>query len=191
VFCCEGGIFLICEECKERPATLHFTKVMNGDKTEAYLCEQCAKGNGETLFKESSTDMSLHNWLATLLHTDYPFVHQKTDASLQPHLLRCETCKLTYQHFTESGRFGCANCYEVFQNQLPSFLTRLHGGHMTHIGKVPRKLKQSISTEKEILHLKECLQQQIHKEEFEEAAKTRDHIRYLEQQLATQRRGNE
>jgi protein arginine kinase activator len=182
---------LICEECKERPATLHFTSVTNGDKAEAYLCEKCVKGKGDIFLKESTNDIAIHNWLTALLNTDYPFVHKKEDEYQQPYLLRCEQCSLTYQHFMERGRFGCDNCYKVFQQQLPSFLSRFHGGHTAHIGKVPGKLKESISMEKEIMHFKEYLQHQIQEEEFEEAAKTRDHIRHLEQQLAIQKKGSE
>ncbi len=40
------GDALICQECKQRPATMHFTKIINGEKTEFHLCEQCAKEHG-------------------------------------------------------------------------------------------------------------------------------------------------
>lgn len=31
-----------CEECGKRQATLHLTKIVNGEKTEYHICEQCA-----------------------------------------------------------------------------------------------------------------------------------------------------
>lgn len=31
---------MMCQECGQRPATLHFTKIVNGDKTEFHLCER-------------------------------------------------------------------------------------------------------------------------------------------------------
>ena len=33
---------MICQECQERPATLHYSKVINGEKTDIHLCEKCA-----------------------------------------------------------------------------------------------------------------------------------------------------
>ena len=38
---------MICQECNQRPATLHFTKIINGEKTEVHLCEKCAQEKGE------------------------------------------------------------------------------------------------------------------------------------------------
>ncbi|GGE83893.1 hypothetical protein [Priestia taiwanensis] len=178
---------MICEECKERPAALHFTKIINGEKTEGHLCEQCAKG--DTLFNDSSHDIPIHNWLAAFLQAEHPFIQKKADMHVHPHILICDKCHLTYKRFTELGRVGCDHCYDVFEKQLPPFLRRLQGGNTMHKGKVPTKLQYSISMEKEIMYLKECLQQQIQEEEFEEAAKTRDHIRTLEQQLVVQRKG--
>ena len=40
---------MICEECHEREASLHFTKIINGEKTEFHICEHCAKEKGEFL----------------------------------------------------------------------------------------------------------------------------------------------
>lgn len=42
----EGGAFMLCQECNKRPATLHFTKIVNGEKTEFHICETCAKEKG-------------------------------------------------------------------------------------------------------------------------------------------------
>ena len=39
---------MICQQCETRPATLHFTKIINGEKTEMHVCEQCASENGDT-----------------------------------------------------------------------------------------------------------------------------------------------
>ena len=41
---------MYCEVCKKNPATIHYTKVVNGLKEEKHLCEECAaklKQNGE------------------------------------------------------------------------------------------------------------------------------------------------
>jgi len=40
------GIFMLCQKCKIRPATVHITKIVNGKKTTIHLCNQCAAEEG-------------------------------------------------------------------------------------------------------------------------------------------------
>lgn len=40
---------MLCERCHERAATVHVTKIVNGEKTGYHLCEQCAKEQGEIM----------------------------------------------------------------------------------------------------------------------------------------------
>ena len=41
---------MICQECNQRPATLHFTKIINGEKEQFHFCEQCAQEKGEYVY---------------------------------------------------------------------------------------------------------------------------------------------
>lgn len=60
---------MICQNCNTRPAALHVTKVINEQKTEVHLCEQCAEQNGYTSFFQSpQSSYSFHDLLAGLLH---------------------------------------------------------------------------------------------------------------------------
>lgn len=45
----EEGYSMQCQECGKRPATLHFTKIVNGEKTEFRICESCAREKGEII----------------------------------------------------------------------------------------------------------------------------------------------
>ncbi len=38
---------MLCPECGKRPATIHYTKIVNGEKSEFHLCEVCAQEKGE------------------------------------------------------------------------------------------------------------------------------------------------
>ena len=40
---------MLCQECGKKPATLHFTKIVNGEKTEFHICESCASEKGERI----------------------------------------------------------------------------------------------------------------------------------------------
>lgn len=166
-----------CQECGIRPATLHFTKIVNGQKTEYHICEQCAKEKGDFIYGSNNV-FSIHNLLSGLLNYDQ-MIHPNS-AAAQP--LRCETCGLTYNQFSQSGRFGCTDCYKAFASRLDPLFKRVHG-NTVHGGKVPRRTGQGISQRRQLDELKRLLQQKIATEEFEEAAQIRDMIRKLEQTI--------
>ncbi|EGL83492.1 UvrB/UvrC protein [Caldalkalibacillus thermarum TA2.A1] len=167
-----------CQECGERPATLHFTKIVNGQKTEIHLCDVCAKDKGE-VFPSFNNSFSIHNLLSSFLSFDQPSGTGTTYA--QP--LRCDRCGLTYAQFSKSGRFGCAHCYRVFGDRLEPLFKKVHSGNVSHHGKIPRRSGSRLKMKKEIELKKQKLQQAVANEEFELAAKLRDEIRELEKQL--------
>ena len=38
---------MLCEKCQKEEASVHVTKIVNGQKTETHLCQHCAKELGE------------------------------------------------------------------------------------------------------------------------------------------------
>lgn len=178
---------MICNECQQRPATLHFTKIINGEKSEIHLCDHCAKEKGDLSMFSSGAGFSFNNLLAGLLNFEQPFKESSTNAFTQTEVLQCSRCKLTFQQFAKVGRFGCSNCYKTFHHQLEPVLKRLHSGNATHTGKIPKRIGGNIHLKKEIEQLRAELRELITKEEFETAAKLRDKIRELELTLNGQR----
>jgi protein arginine kinase activator len=171
---------MICQECDERQATLHFTKIINGEKTEFHICEACAKEKGEAL-PGMENSFSIHNLLSGLLNFDAP------GGVINPNInkpLQCENCGLTYSQFSRSGRFGCAECYKSFGERLEPLLRKVHSGNISHYGKIPRRSGNLIQMRREIQELKKKLQHSITNEEFEFAAQLRDQIRQLENKLS-------
>ncbi|WP_017729629.1 UvrB/UvrC motif-containing protein [Halalkalibacterium ligniniphilum] len=172
---------MICQECKERPATLHFTKIINGEKTEIHICEHCAREKGEHF--PGSNSFSIHQLLSGLLHFEQPTSHgQKTSREVAKPLV-CDKCGMTYDQFTRIGRFGCSHCYKAFQSKLDPILKRVHSGNHTHAGKIPKRIGGGIKLRRQIESLKETLKQHIEREEFEEAALVRDQVRSLERKV--------
>lgn len=182
---------MICQNCQERPATLHFTKIINGEKTEVHLCETCAQEKGETFMFHGGSGFSIHNLLAGLLNAEPHF--QQTNANAFPthEVVRCEHCHMTYSQFAKVGRFGCSECYKAFSNQLEPILRRLHGGNASHTGKIPRRTGGRISLRKKVQDLKQQLRILIEQEEFEKAAVLRDEIRSLEREMSLAQDGRE
>lgn len=166
---------MLCEECRERQATVHLTKIINNRKTETHLCERCAREKGE-LQLMIEPKFTIHNLLAGLLDGD-------TDLEASPKVthrsLQCPNCGISYREFSRTGRLGCARCYETFDQHLVPLLRRIHGS-AAHTGKVPERTGGVVRVRKQISRLREELQQAVSREEFERAAQLRDKIRELE-----------
>ncbi|WP_127532467.1 UvrB/UvrC motif-containing protein [Paenibacillus kobensis] len=161
-----------CQECGKRPATLHFTKIVNGDKNEYHICESCARDKGEGI-PGSANGFSIHSLLSGLLDFERVGQGAKQDT------LRCEDCGLTYAQFSKIGRFGCSSCYRNFENKLDPLFKRVHG-NTVHVGKIPKRSGGIIQSRREIERLRRELHVRIDNEEFEAAAQIRDRIRELE-----------
>lgn len=166
---------MLCQECNKRPATLHFTKIVSGEKTEFHICETCAREKGE-LIPGTPNGFSIHNLLSGLLDFDPNAIGSK------PQTLRCDNCGLTYGQFSKIGRFGCSSCYKHFSDKLDPLFKRVHG-NTVHVGKVPKRSGGLIQYRREIDKLKQDMQLCISREEFEQAASIRDQIRELETKL--------
>lgn len=182
---------MICQECNQRPATLHFTKILNGEKAEYHLCEKCAQEKGDMFMLSGAPGFSINNLLAGLLNIDSAFQKTKQDPFKPEEILQCNKCAMTFQQFIKVGRFGCANCYQAFGQQLEPIFRRLHSGNSVHQGKIPARVGGNIHLRKNIEELKQSLKDSIAREEFEQAAEIRDSIRSLESQLNSGLEGGE
>ncbi|CAM3894284.1 UvrB/UvrC motif-containing protein [Alkalicoccus chagannorensis] len=174
---------MLCQECEEREASLHFTKIINGEKTEVHLCGVCAKDKGDYL--PGGKSFSIHQLLSGLLDSGQG-KQTKQEGTRQARQrrpeLKCGTCGMTYRRFAEVGRFGCADCYEQFDEKLDPVFQRIHGSTQ-HTGKVPKRKGEDMHVYRELESLRQQMQQKIEEEEFEEAASLRDKIRGLEESL--------
>ncbi|MCS1352482.1 UvrB/UvrC motif-containing protein [Mechercharimyces sp. CAU 1602] len=169
-----------CKQCGMRPATLHYTKIINGEKTETHLCEVCAEERGEQI-PGLESGFSIHNLMSGLLNLDLGTSEQAGVIKSET-TLRCPTCGLTYRQFSKIGRFGCSHCYETFGEMLPSVFRRIHG-HTTHRGKVPERAGGKLKVRRQMEQLKREMEEAVRGEAFEKAAQIRDQIRTLQQQL--------
>ena len=77
---------------------------------------------------------------------------------------------------------GCANCYKAFKAPLDALLQRIHG-NTQHAGRIPGSVRSGVSIRMNIDRLRQDLVKAIAAEEYEEAARLRDQIRALKQQL--------
>jgi protein arginine kinase activator len=168
----------MCEECHEKPATIHITKIDNGQKTQQHFCEDCAK-NMHALFASGLNPLGLNNefsigkLLSSLLQGQEAGVHSFAGDP------KCSRCGMTFSGFTKVGRLGCSKCYETFEEQMHPMLRRIHG-KTSHVGKVPKRTGGEIRIKNEINRLKRELQEAVNAEEYERAAVLRDKIKAME-----------
>lgn len=177
---------MLCQECQQREATLHFAKIINGEKTEFHICEKCAKEKGE--YTPGSNSFSIHQLLSGLLHFEQPMQAEKGHTHSHAEL-SCPKCEMTYSQFTKVGRFGCAHCYKSFSSKLDPILKRVHSGNHSHAGKLPKRIGGGIQIQRQIDHLKQQMRTYIDDEAFEKAAEVRDQIRSLEKEKDAQKGG--
>lgn len=170
---------MICQECNKRQASLHFTKIINGKKTEFHICDQCAKEKGETF--PGANNFSIHQLLSGLLHIEQPMKAEQGPPQTSGELV-CDKCEMTYGQFTRVGRFGCAHCYKSFETRLDPILKRVHSGNDRHSGKLPKRIGGKIHLQRKLEFLKQELKSYVENEEFEKAAEIRDEIRRLDQE---------
>ncbi|NLA83116.1 MAG: hypothetical protein GX024_10200 [Clostridiales bacterium] len=164
---------MLCQECKKRPATVHLTRIINNNKTEFYLCEECARQKGQF---NISVPFSINDLLAGFMGMDSPSVSVKKEGVRQ-----CKNCGMKFEQFRKIGRLGCRECYKQFSDELVPILRRIHG-NTVHNGKVPKRAGVELRITRQIQQLKSKLQKAVEVENFEEAARLRDRIRELEKQ---------
>jgi len=156
-----------CQKCPNA-ATLHITEIVSEDHVEElHLCEVCA----HKYLSEPQTK-------AAVKTGSVPTAVEEEDTAGGHR--ECDMCGIKFIDFRNTGRLGCSHDYDIFREELLQLLENIHG-ETRHVGKVPRRLPQSKQTQAELLTLRKQLQQAVHREAYEEAARIRDRIRRLEE----------
>jgi len=169
----------MCQICHQREATIHITKIVNGEKTELHLCEVCAKElaqKGELLYIDMEPSFS--SIVSTLLgkpgdssSVSMSMVTQETK--------KCPNCGMSLAEFQKSGRLGCSECYKAFKPYLLPVLRRIQG-NVQHSGKRPKVFSSKESDKTEIISmLRKELEEAVKREDYERAAVLRDKIKEL------------
>lgn len=157
-----------CQKCNEREANTHIQKIVNGKKTEYYLCSKCAAETGELKF---TINGDFDDFFGSFFGKGAGFFPTTTEKI-------CDNCQMSLSEFLKSGRLGCSKCYEEFGSALSKPLRQIHGA-VSHTGKVPKRGEEKISRESKIRRLKAELDKAVLNQEFEKAAELRDEIKSL------------
>lgn len=166
-----------CQDCRGNEANIHIIKIVDGKKTELYLCEKCARAKEDLEFS-FEPQFSPHELFAGMLGQGLLESREKVNASK----IQCKSCGLTFAQFSQVGRFGCSDCFFAFKDRLKPLMGRIHTG-AGHTGKVPARSQNRVKIIREMDQLKNELQSRVENEEFEEAARLRDLIRQKEKEM--------
>lgn len=178
---------MLCQKCNHNQANTIISQTINGYKSEIYLCSQCAKESKYLMDKKFNEFDGFFS--------GFPF-GSLMSGIIKPVLdtsRRCPQCGSSFEEISESGKIGCAMCYEAFENELSETILKLHG-KASHIGKAPGRLSiypvEEESKKVEIIEdtdkrklafdLKQKLKTAIEEQDFEMAAQYRDQIKAIE-----------
>ena len=192
---------MLCENCGKREANVRYTQIINGNKKEMHLCEECSEklGIGNMEFK---MPINFSSFLGDFFDD---FEANSFLPEFNPiKTLQCDSCGMTFEKFMNTGKFGCSNCYDIFESKIDPILKSIHGANR-HVGRLGQieptsKLENKITNkneniqkateeanknnkeQNEIDKLKVELQKAIKEERYEDAAKLRDTIKKLNNQ---------
>ena len=158
---------MLCQMCKKRQATIHLTEIVQNQKKEVHLCENCAEKQGVV-----KTQMSIADFLSGLASGGKAKVKEKLPD------LACPSCGMTLSEFQSRGRFGCADDYGAFRERIMPLIEKIHDATQ-HLGKMPARTDREVAREKSLRQLQAELKRAVEREAYEEAARIRDRIREL------------
>lgn len=190
---------MLCDNCGKREANVRYSENINGRRKELNLCEECSKKLGI-----NHMDFSMPIDFSSFFGE---FLEDFATPEFMPLLneikaLKCNNCGSTFEDIANTGKLGCGNCYDVFEERLDPIIRRIQGAnrHVGRVGKVidskidekianqstlkmekvnqPKENKKDNHLEK----LQEQLKQAIKEEKYEEAAKIRDEIKKIEKE---------
>lgn len=177
-----------CQHCNQNEATTFIKKNINGHKEEMYLCSECAKELGvmDEFRIPSMSEMFGDSFLGNFLGAGVAAMNSLAGVD------RCQTCGSSFNDIVQSGRMGCADCYDKFEDKLEPSLRKIHG-KTKHIGKFVSyseeneksedigDKKEQASEKSELESLQEQMKAAINEQRFEDAAVIRDKIKEIQE----------
>ena len=179
---------MLCQNCGKNEVNFRYTQIINGVKKEMALCEKCAKDLGL-----EKMDFNIPINFSSFFGNFFEDAEESFLPNFaQSNALQCDVCGMTYDEFIDKGKFGCANCYDVFKDRIDPVLKNIQGSNR-HIGRNSKfvdkendeyninkeKVEKDNEENDKLKKLNEDLKQAIKEERYEEAAKIRDEIKSM------------
>lgn len=151
---------MLCQNCGSNEATAVVHVLEGTEKKDRHLCSNC-------LSALINTNLAANPFSPLQFFSGFFAPHQ---AEVGQDIV-CEHCGTSFQRFRETGRFGCAHCYDSFGDRLdPIFRKIQYGNHYS--GKAPQAGKGTNSA----ATLKRQLEEAVAREDYERAAALKKEI---------------
>ena len=148
----------------------YLTEIINGEKIEKHLCQDCAATEGITIKAEVPISQLLEDFI----------LQSGIEAEAGAAEAACQVCGMKFSEFRNGGLLGCPNDYDAFEKGLLGLMERAQEGATQHIGKVPHGADEAQKRQAAILRLQAELKTAITAEDYERAAILRDQMKELE-----------
>ncbi|MGI9014017.1 MAG: UvrB/UvrC motif-containing protein [Phycisphaerales bacterium] len=158
-----------CDQC-DKPAVVHETRIVNGEKREVHLCTEHAAEAGFVVHQSSAHTAAFKQF----------FISAGESKSGKASAKACSSCGMTFADFRKSGTLGCAECYRAFESQLSPLIERAQNGGTHHIGHAPAVSEQARDRQLLMQKLIRELDRAVAAEEYERAAALRDRLNAIE-----------
>ena len=175
---------MICENCKERPASVIITQESVADRWNATYVRNVHFQSQTFHFDPNQEPLSIQQFLSHWFSGTDPFQAQQQTRGEQLTGPECPSCGLTFPKFLDIGKFGCATCYDTFRGRLATSFWKASQWHSTHTGKIPVSFNELYAVKKKIEEIRVKMKEAVEAERFEEAAALRDEANTLKQHLA-------
>lgn len=162
---------MLCDNCKERDAVVHLTRIEQGAVIQSHLCEKCAAAKGV----QTTLSVPQHPLGDMLQAVQAQAANANTEDAAA-----CAFCGATARDFRATGRLGCPHCYDAMERSLRELLRRLHGSSK-HVGiQYDTPVAHVLEKPDSVHDLRDRLKRAVATEQFELAAELRDRLRVIE-----------
>jgi protein arginine kinase activator len=172
---------MLCEKCKKKKATVFYNENLGGKTRSCSLCADCA----EVMRRTGELEDVSYPGTAPGFGCSESALFSNLCGITVPHNIAavrtCPVCTSTLAGIAESGRVGCAACYQTFRDEISGAVHALPKG-AAYPGRTPRKFRLRREREARASLLRDQMKQAVLAEDFETAALLRDQIHTLQSQ---------
>jgi protein arginine kinase activator len=173
-----------CDLCNNNEATIYLIKIQDSTVKRINICEECAKKYsflGDEDFHNDFTDI-LYEFFGEGSRPVSKRVKKIWGNLSYRRNQKCPYCGIDLKTIKKTGLVGCSNCYRELGDVLLPLIKNIQGT-LENKSKIPVNTTEKIRAEVSIRNLRHKLQNEILVENFEEAARIRDKIKILENNI--------
>lgn len=135
---------MLCDICQAKPARIFYTEIVNGQRREQHLCEDCAAEYTAVPLSEvmggDGQQATLGSIISGILNKYAGKENNGEIGKTEPVKgieKACPECGTTESDFLKTGRLGCPVCYSAFAGLVNRNFKEMQAGTV-HTGREPQ-----------------------------------------------------